>query len=139
MGIWNRFRACLIRIIDRPFGVVVTINDLTNIIYGVFFLFSIGHTPETMLYQSISSSTGSIIWPILIILTSVVSQYGLWKHNTLLFSWASMLSSLCWLFALFLYIQTGAFWAGVAYVIRPVAISAYAKLKARLDKEWYTA
>lgn len=49
-----------------------------------------------------------------------------------------MISAISWMFALFLYVQFGTIAAGVPFIIRPVAIAVFTKLKIALDKDWHS-
>jgi hypothetical protein len=133
----TRLRQCLIRMVGKPFGFIVAANDYANLIFAGFLLFGAANVPGTEFYTYLASQANLYVWPGLIILSVILSRWGFWKRNAALVGWAAMLSTTSWMFALLVYIQLGSLWAGLPFVLRPIAIATFTKLKVTLDKQWY--
>jgi len=135
----SRLRQCLIRMVEKPFGFVVAANDYANFLFGVAFLLSVGGVTESSLFQYMTAAVdiNYWVWPGLIMIGAVLGRIGFWTKNRILVSTGAMISSVSWLFALFLYIQFGSIWAAAPLVLRPIAIASFTKLKVGLDKDWF--
>lgn len=135
----ERLRQCIIRAVNRPFGFVVAVNDYANLILGLCLIFPItAIVDNSLIYQYLLADTNLWIWPGLIVLGSILSRIGFWTKNARMVSVATMISAISWMFALFLYVQFGTIAAGVPFIIRPVAIAVFTKLKIALDKDWHS-
>jgi hypothetical protein len=137
-NLWCRWRDCCLNVMNRPFGMVVAVNDIANFLFGIFYLLALGNSVNSDIYQSVVVTTNSLLWPGLLIATSVVSQVGFALRNRLMVSMAALLSNVSWLFAfVLLVIQTGNIWVSLPLVIRPLAISFFTKIKVSIDKDWH--
>lgn len=135
----ERLRQCLIRTVDRPFGTIVAVNDYANIILGLCLIIPISAlVQDSLIYQYLLADSNLWVWPGLVILGAVMSRIGFWRKSKNWVSWGSMVSVVSWMFALFIYLQFGSVWAGIPFIIRPVAIAVFAKLKIALDKDWHS-
>lgn len=132
-------RECLIRVVSRPFGSIVAVNDYANILLGLSLIFPIGLIAEqSLVYGFISADSSFLIWPLMIIISAVMTRFGFWKNNKHLASWGSTMSVISWIFLFIVYAQAGTAIPGMPFIIRPVVIAAFAKLKIGLDKDWHS-
>jgi hypothetical protein len=126
-------------VVNRPFGSIVAINDYANVLLGLSLIFPIGLMSEqSLVYGFLAADSSLLVWPILVIISAVMTRIGFWTDNKHLASWGAMISAVSWLFLFIVYAQSGSVIPGMPFIIRPIVIAIFTKLKIALDKEWFS-